>query len=76
MATLNIKGFPDDLYETLRVRAEREHRSIAAQVVHLLTRQVGAEPRSLLDLRGLGRESWEGVDAARLVAEERGSWDD
>jgi len=74
LATLNIKGFPDALYAALRERAEHEHRSIAAEVIHLLARQVDAEPRSLLALRGLGRELWKEVDAARLVAEERASW--
>ena len=76
MATLNIKGFPDELYEVLRERAEREHRSIAAEVIHLLTSHVRAEPRSLLELRGLGREAWRGVEATRFVAEERASWEE
>lgn len=76
MATLNIKGFPDDVYEALRERAEQEHRSLSQEVVHLLSGVVRSEPRSLLDLRGLGRASWEGRDAARFVAEERASWDD
>ena len=76
MATLNIKAFPDDLYEVLRERAAREHRSLAQEVIHLLSRQVEAEPRSLLSLRGLGREVWGDLDAARFVAEERASWGD
>ena len=76
MATLNIKGFPEDLYESLKARAEREHRSLAQEVIHLLAREVEAEPCSLLELRGLGRGAWEGVDATRFVAEERSSWGD
>ncbi len=36
MATLNIKNFPDDLYERLQERAQREHRSLAQQVIHTL----------------------------------------
>ena len=76
MAVLNIKGFPDDLYEELRERAQREHRSLTQEVIHLLQREVDREPRSLLELRGLGREAWKGVDAARWVAEERNAWED
>jgi plasmid stability protein len=76
VAVLNIKGFPDDLYEELRERALREHRSLAQEVIHLLQREVIREPRSLLELRGLGRDAWKGVDAARWVAEERNAWDD
>jgi plasmid stability protein len=76
MATLNIKAFPDRLYEALRERAKRRHRSLAQEVIHLLEREVQAEPRSLLELRGLGREVWRDVEAERFVAEERASWDD
>ncbi len=30
--------------------------------------------RSLLELRGLGKETWDGVDAAAYVRSERSSW--
>lgn len=76
MATLNIKNFPDALYGRLRERAEREHRSLSQEVVHLLSRVVEEPPgASILDLRGLGKERWEGVDAAQHVREERSAWD-
>ncbi|MGM0577129.1 MAG: FitA-like ribbon-helix-helix domain-containing protein [Myxococcota bacterium] len=76
MATLNVKSFPDDLYSELKARAAREHRSLAQEVVHLLDRAVREQERlSLLELRGLGREAWEGVDAAEHVRAERDSWD-
>jgi plasmid stability protein len=76
MATLNVKGFPDALYERLKEQAVRQHRSLSQQVVHLLSRAVEEpKPMSLLDLRGLGKEAWRGVDAATYVAEERDSWE-
>lgn len=76
MATLNIKNFPDGLYGRLQERAERDHRSLSQEVIHLLTRVVeGEEPLSLLELKGLGKETWEGIDASRHVREERSSWD-
>lgn len=75
MATLNVKNFPEDLYERIRERAAAERRSIAREVVSLLEEAVRqAEPGSLLELRGLGRKTWKGVDAASFVAEERDSW--
>lgn len=76
MATLNVKGFPDDLYEELKKRADREHRSLAQEVIHLLARELQTETRSLLDLRGLGREVWGSTEAERFVAEERATWGD
>ena len=76
VAILNIKGFPDDLYEQLRDRAKRDHRSIAQEVIHLLAEAVVAErPRSILELRGLGKSTWSSIDAGQHVAQERDSWD-
>lgn len=75
MATLNVKNVPDALYEALKARAEARHRSVAQEVTHILS-EVLAQPRlSILDLEGLGKELWSGVDAARHVEEERASWD-
>jgi hypothetical protein len=31
--------------------------------------------RSLLELRGLGKEIWEGIDPVEYVAQERDSWE-
>lgn len=76
MSTLNIKNFPDSLHRKLKKRAAREHRSVAQEVVHLLTASVETpEPLSILELRGLGKEVWRGIDAAAHVEEERSSWD-
>jgi len=75
MATLNIENFPDDLYGKLRSRAQREHRSIAQEVIHLLSGAVEEEERSILELKGLGKELWAGIDAATHVERERDSWD-
>lgn len=76
MATLNIKNFPDGLHRKLKERATREHRSVAQEVVHLLELSVETpEPLSILELRGLGKEIWKGIDAAVHVEEERRSWD-
>lgn len=76
MATLNIKRFPDALYEKLRARAEQEHRSVSQEVIHLLSQTVDKDqPLSILELRGLGKEVWTGVDPAAHVEQERRSWD-
>jgi plasmid stability protein len=75
MATLNVKEFPDELYGRLKQRAERERRSVAQEVIHLLAGAVAEpEPLSILALRGLGKEHWAGVEAAEHVERERGSW--
>ena len=76
MATLNIKSFPDSLYEILQKLAEREHRSIAQEVIHLLEHATRQPPQlSILELRGLGKSLWENTDSVTHVRAERDSWD-
>jgi plasmid stability protein len=76
VAVLNIKNLPDALYKKLQARAKRQHRSIAQEVTHLLTDALEApKPLSILDLKGLGKEHWRGIDASKHVKEERSSWD-
>lgn len=76
MATLNIKNLPDSLYKKLQARARRERRSVAQQVTEMLSRALDEpEPLSLLDLQGLGKERWRGIDAADHIERERRSWD-
>jgi plasmid stability protein len=76
MAVLNIKNFPDSLYKKLQARAKRQHRSIAQEVTHLLSDALETpKPLSILDLKGLGKEHWKGVDVAAHIERERTSWD-
>jgi len=76
MAVLNVKNLPDALYRKLQARAKREHRSIAQEVIHLLSDAVETpKTLSILELRGLGKEHWKEVDAAKHVEHERASWD-
>jgi len=76
MATLNVKNVPESLYRKLQRRARREHRSVAQEVIHILTRVTeSSPPASILDLRGLGKETWSQIDTAKHVASERKSWE-
>lgn len=76
MATLNIKNLPDRLYRKIQARANKEHRSIAQEVIHILSLATeDARPRSILELQGLGKEIWRNVDAAKHVKQERRAWD-
>jgi plasmid stability protein len=76
MAILNIKNLPDALYKKLQARAKRQRRSVAQEVTHLLSEALET-PKSLsiLDLKGLGKQHWRGIEAARHVARERTSWE-
>jgi plasmid stability protein len=76
MATLNIKNLSDRLYRKLRARAKRQHRSVAQEVTHILEHAVaGPEELSIMDLKGLGKEHWRGIEPTEYVDEERDSWE-
>ena len=51
MATLHVRNVPDELYETLRGRAEKEGRSIGGQTVALLEEALGGQDREARVLR-------------------------
>lgn len=44
MSTIVVKNFPENLLERLKERAERNHRSMTKEVVHLLAAGLGSEP--------------------------------
>ena len=76
MATLNIKNLPDRLYRKIQARARRENRSIAQEVIHILSMATEtATPLSILELQGLGKDVWKKVDARKHVNRERREWD-
>lgn len=45
MATLHVRSFPDSLYRRLAKLADQEHRSLSAEVVMLLKRDLSAWPK-------------------------------
>jgi plasmid stability protein len=76
MATLNIKNLPDGLYRKIQARAQKEHRSIAQEVIHILTLATeNTRTLSILELQGLGKEIWRSVDTIKHVRKERRGWD-
>ncbi len=76
MATLNVKGLPDSLYDALKLRAKQERRSVAQDVTVLLEAALTTPAQhSILELRGLGKGLWPGTDAAAHVENERAAWD-
>jgi plasmid stability protein len=76
MATLNVKNVPDRLYKRLQARAKRRYRSVSQEVIAILDEVVREPaPMSILDLKGLGKKAWRGIDAEAHVRSERESWE-
>lgn len=78
MVALNIKGFPEELYQLLSKRAKKDHRSLTGEVIYLLEWALEAssdEKVSILQLRGLGKKLWKEVDPIKHIESERDSWE-
>lgn len=43
MKTATVRGIPDDVYDRLKQQAERERRSLNAQIVHVLEQATDPE---------------------------------
>ncbi len=54
-----------------------EQLRLLEEVAAIVRRRIETEPKqhSILELRGLGKEIWEGIDAQEYVNQERDSWD-
>jgi hypothetical protein len=53
-----------------------EQIQLMEDLLAILRRQVGQKPlHSILELEGLGKEIWEGVDVQAYIDRERDSWD-
>ncbi|HPD17050.1 MAG TPA: hypothetical protein PLE19_19070 [Planctomycetota bacterium] len=56
-----------------RLESEEQLR-LLGDIAAMLRRRNGDRPASILELRGLGKEVWDGVDAQEYVDRERASW--
>ena len=75
MAVLNVKKVPDKLYRALQRRAEQDRRSVAQEVLYVLSRYLQTPARhSIVELRGLGKELWKGIRVDRYLKAERDAW--
>lgn len=76
MATLNVKNLSDTLYRKLQARAKRHRRSVAQEVTQILSDALESpKASSILELRGLGKEHWQDIEATTHVKRERDAWD-
>ena len=61
------------ILEQARTLSVEERRELARQLMDTLEHP---QPRSLRELRGLGKAIWEGIDAQEYVNQLRREWDD
>ena len=66
-------------YEDARRSAEAlspiDQLRLVAELASRLSGELERRPRSLMELEGLGREIWQGLDVDDYLRRERSSWD-
>ncbi len=66
---------PEDVHAKLGERAEYEHHQLAQKPLRITSEATSGETRaSVMELHGLGRESWSGIDPQAYLDELRGTW--
>ncbi len=69
-----------DAYDEILRRAQDEltsaqQRRLVDKLSQHTARKNGGTEHNITDLKGLGKEIWQGIDADEYVANERDSWD-
>jgi plasmid stability protein len=76
VAVLNVKSVPEKLYRKLQARAKRERRSMTQEVLEILNQALSESPHlSIMNLQGLGKDIWRGIDSDQYVEAKRRAWD-
>lgn len=66
----------DEILGQIRQLAPAEQSRLLSELTVLIAQQPARQrSRSILELEGLGKEIWEGIDAQEYVDRERASWD-
>jgi len=69
----------NDAYDTvlnqIQMLSPEEQFQLLEDLVVILRQRIPIEPQhSITELKGLGKEVWEGVDVEEYIKKERGSW--
>jgi hypothetical protein len=75
---MELGHMPGTLYEnakkSIEALAPGDQLRLVVELVSRLSSELNPQPRSLLELEGLGQEVWQGVDVGDYLGRERSSW--
>ena len=68
-----------DPYDEILKRAgelsPEQQQRLVDELAQRAGRKNGSQTHSIMELKGLGKQIWQGIDADEYVAKERDSWD-
>lgn len=65
----------EDARKSIEALPPADQLRLVSELVYRLSGSLDRKPRSLLELEGLGKEVWQGVDVDEYLRRERSSWD-
>ena len=66
----------DEILEQVQLLTLDDQLRLLEDIAAMLRRQFTTQPQhSIMELEGLGKEIWEGIDVEKYIEEERNSWD-
>jgi len=71
---MTAREYHDLLDRAAHLEAQEQLRLLADLAVIVRNKASGRKRRSILELKGLGKEVWQGVEAQAYVEKERASW--
>jgi hypothetical protein len=66
----------NSILEQIRQLSFDEQLQLLEDMIRIIRRQATVKPQhSFLELRGLGKETWEAIDVDQYIENERNSWE-
>ena len=71
---MSAKEYRELLDRAAHLNVEEQRRLLADLAAIVRDRSSGQARRSILELKGLGKDCWKGVDVQEYLEQERSSW--
>lgn len=71
---MSSDAYKEVLNQALRLKHEEQLQLIEDLVVLIRSGQTSRSPHSIMELKGLGKALWVGVDVEKYIDDERNSW--
>ena len=66
----------DEILEQVQLLTLDDQLRLLEDIASMLRQQFTTRPQhSIMELEGLGKEIWEGIDVEKYIKDERNSWD-
>ena len=64
----------DDILKRAQELSTEQQQRLVDELAQQAGRKNGSQKHSIMELKGLGKKIWQGIDADEYVAKERDSW--